>query len=68
MSNIQEIEEAIIKLPTEERYKLRTWFDEMEAGAVQTTPNRGKKIIELLTAKGSVKMSTDEIMALTRGE
>jgi len=33
MSNIQEIEEAIIKLPSEERSKLRAWFDEIEAEA-----------------------------------
>ncbi len=31
MSNIQEIEEAIVKLPSEERSKLREWFAELDA-------------------------------------
>jgi AbrB family looped-hinge helix DNA binding protein len=29
---------------------------------------RGERIIQRLRGRGSVKMSTDEIMALTRGE
>jgi AbrB family looped-hinge helix DNA binding protein len=31
-------------------------------------PFRGKQIVQRLRGRGSVKMSTDEIMALTRGE
>ena len=31
MSSIHEIEEAIIKLPSEERLKLRAWFAEIDA-------------------------------------
>lgn len=32
-------------------------------------PQRGRQIVErLLSKKGTVKMSTDEILALTRGE
>jgi bifunctional DNA-binding transcriptional regulator/antitoxin component of YhaV-PrlF toxin-antitoxin module len=31
-------------------------------------PFRGKRLIEQLRGRGSVDMSTDEIMALTRGE
>jgi antitoxin PrlF len=31
-------------------------------------PLRGKRLIEQMRGRGSVKMSTDEIMALTRGE
>jgi antitoxin PrlF len=31
-------------------------------------PHRGKRLIERMRGRGSVKMSTDEIMALTRGE
>lgn len=31
-------------------------------------PLRGKQIVQRLRGRGSVKMSTDEIMALTRGE
>lgn len=29
---------------------------------------RGRKLVETMRGKGSIKMSTDEIMALTRGE
>jgi AbrB family looped-hinge helix DNA binding protein len=31
-------------------------------------PLRGERIVRSLRGRGSVKMSTDEIMALTRGE
>jgi bifunctional DNA-binding transcriptional regulator/antitoxin component of YhaV-PrlF toxin-antitoxin module len=31
-------------------------------------PLRGRQIVQRLRGRGSVKMSTDEIMALTRGE
>ena len=31
-------------------------------------PRRGEAIVRHLRGRGSVKMSTDEIMALTRGE
>lgn len=31
-------------------------------------PLRGKRLIEQMRGRGSVHMSTDEIMALTRGE
>lgn len=30
--------------------------------------SRGQKLVELMQGKASVRMSTDEIMALTRGE
>jgi len=30
--------------------------------------NRGKQLVERLRGKGQIKMTTDEIMALTRGE
>lgn len=33
-----------------------------------TTGRRGKSIVERLRGRGSVRMSTDEILALTRGE
>ncbi|MEI6231694.1 MAG: AbrB/MazE/SpoVT family DNA-binding domain-containing protein [Planctomycetota bacterium] len=32
------------------------------------TKSRGRKLIEKLTGAGSVALSTDQIMALTRGE
>lgn len=31
-------------------------------------PRRGERIVQHLRGRGSVRMSTDEIMALTRGE
>lgn len=34
----------------------------------QGSPTRGKRIIENLRGRATVKMTTDEIMALTRGE
>ena len=32
------------------------------------TRRRGRRLVETLGGKGSVRMSTDQIMALTRGE
>lgn len=32
------------------------------------TATRGHKLVEMMQGKASVRMSTDEIMALTRGE
>ncbi len=31
-------------------------------------PHRGERVVRHLRGRGSVRMSTDEIMALTRGE
>lgn len=31
-------------------------------------PNRGEQLIERMRGRGDIKMTTDEIMALTRGE
>jgi antitoxin PrlF len=31
-------------------------------------PSQGKRLVEALRGRATVKMSTDEIMALTRGE
>jgi len=31
-------------------------------------PTRGKRLVETMRGRATVKMSTDEIMALTRGE
>ncbi len=46
---------------------------EVEDDAVKVIPirdgrTRGRRIVEHLRGRGTVKMSTDEIMALTRGE
>ena len=35
---------------------------------VQGAPSRGKRVVETLRGRASVKMTTDEIMVLTRGE
>jgi len=35
---------------------------------VQGAPTRGKRLVEALRGRATVKMTTDEIMALTRGE
>lgn len=32
------------------------------------SPGRGRRVVEHLRGRGDVRMSTDEIMALTRGE
>lgn len=45
----------------------------IEGNAVKIIPVkgsslRGRRIVERLRGKGSVRMTTDEIMALTRGE
>lgn len=34
----------------------------------QSLASRGQKLVELMQGKASVRMSTDEIMALTRAE
>lgn len=34
----------------------------------RSAASRGRKLVELMQGKASVRMSTDEIMALTRGE
>ena len=36
--------------------------------AKQTERSRGARVIERMRGRGTVKMTTDEIMALTRGE
>ncbi len=35
---------------------------------VQDDASRGRKLVEALRGRATVRMSTDEIMALTRGE
>ena len=34
----------------------------------QSAPTRGKRIVDSLRGRATVRMTTDEIMALTRGE
>ena len=40
---------------------------ELRLVKAKENPGRGKNIIERMRGKGSIKMTTDEIMALTRG-
>lgn len=35
---------------------------------VQNAPSKGKRLVESLRGRATVKMTTDEIMALTRSE
>ena len=42
--------------------------DDVKLVKIGTAPRRGKAFVEHLRGKGDVAMSTDEIMALTRGE
>jgi AbrB family looped-hinge helix DNA binding protein len=35
---------------------------------VEGPPRRGRRLVERMRGRATVKMSTDEIMALTRGE
>ena len=41
--------------------------DTVRLQKVKKTPDRGEELIRRMRGKATVKMSTDEIMALTRG-
>jgi AbrB family looped-hinge helix DNA binding protein len=41
--------------------------DAVKIVKVKVEPGRGKRLIEHLRGRGTVNMTTDEIMALTRG-
>jgi antitoxin PrlF len=43
-------------------------LDERGVCLVRTRTSRGKEIVAQMRGGGTVKMTTDEIMALTRGE
>ena len=43
-------------------------MDESGARLVRAQTSRGKEVVEPMIGRGTVKMTTDEIMALTRGE
>lgn len=63
----QEIREALGLLPdTEVEWQVRG-----DAALIRKRPGRnprGRTLVERMTGRGSVRMSTDEILALTRGE
>jgi AbrB family looped-hinge helix DNA binding protein len=45
-------------------------FSEGDRVCIQRVPNsgRGEQLLERMRGRGNLRMSTDEIMALTRGE
>jgi AbrB family looped-hinge helix DNA binding protein len=43
-------------------------MDKSGARLVRARTSRGREVVERMVGRGTVKMSTDEIMALTRGE
>lgn len=43
-------------------------LDERGARLVRARTNKGKEVVARMIGQGTVKMTTDEIMALTRGE
>ena len=62
----QEIRERLGLLPhTEVDFEVR---NDMVVLKKVDVGRRGRRIVEHMTGRGSVKMSTDEILALTRGE
>lgn len=56
------------KLGIEPGSEVEFELDERGARLVRTRSNRGKAIARGMRGSGSVQMSTEEIMALTRGE
>jgi AbrB family looped-hinge helix DNA binding protein len=67
-----------VTIPIEIREKLGIFsnsevqFELLNGGAILTKakkgPVRGERILRRVVGRGDVKMTTDEIMALTRGE
>ncbi|MFI4984448.1 MAG: AbrB/MazE/SpoVT family DNA-binding domain-containing protein [Solirubrobacterales bacterium] len=43
-------------------------LDDSGARLVRARTRKGKEVVERMIGRGTVKMTTDEIMALTRGE
>lgn len=63
----QQIRERLRLLPnTEVDFALRG--DVVELRKAAAPPRRGRQLVEQMRGRGTVRMSTDEIMALTRGE
>jgi len=62
----QEIRERFGLLPhTEVEFEVR---DDLVVLRRSGVSRRGRKVVEHLKGRGTVQMSTDEILALTRGE
>lgn len=63
----QEIRERLGLLPnTEVEFTLRG--DVVELRKAAAPPRRGRQLVEQMRGRGTARMSTDEIMALKRGE
>jgi len=61
-----EIREQLGLLPqTDVEFKITG--KELRLIKIKENPGRGKNIVERLRGKGTIKMTTDEIMELTRG-
>ena len=61
----QEIRERLRLLPhTEVEFEVR---DNVVVLKKAEIPRRGRRVVEHLRGRGDVRMSTDEILALTRG-
>jgi AbrB family looped-hinge helix DNA binding protein len=64
----QHIREKLGLLPhTDVEWELRDGVAVLQKATVGK-PRRGRALIEHMRGRGTVRMSTDEIMALTRGE
>jgi AbrB family looped-hinge helix DNA binding protein len=64
----QHIRERLGLLPhTEVEWELREGVAVLRKGA-RTPRGRGPALIEHMRGRGTIRMSTDEIMALTRGD
>lgn len=62
----QEIRERLGLLPhTEVEFEVR---DDLVVLKKTEVRRRGRRVVEHLRGRGKVRMSTDEILALTRGE
>jgi bifunctional DNA-binding transcriptional regulator/antitoxin component of YhaV-PrlF toxin-antitoxin module len=65
------IRQKMALLPhTEVTFKLknnRVYLEKLEKKSIGEKASRGKLLIDAMRGKGTVKMTTDEIMALTRG-
>ena len=48
--------------------KFERMGNELRVKKSETPSHRGAKLVEHMTGKGSIQMSTDEIMQLTRGD
>jgi AbrB family looped-hinge helix DNA binding protein len=65
----QAIREAAGLLPgCEVEFRLEDGVVRLLPATARKGPSRGERIVRHLRGRGTIRMSTDEIMALTRGE